>query len=174
MEAGTVALLISAVSLVLAGLSLGWQIAQWLLSAGRPKAVLLHGVWQGSGAYTAVVKQGGSPLDIAGLNRQGIVGPQVVGIQITNHGRAPVTVVRVTLRARGGTLSLVPLTELLGPSLPHRLEPGTNSIWYVDASNAITLAESSRDVLHQKVSGVYMTAELGTGKEIRTPQTLGA
>ncbi|CCI54083.1 exported hypothetical protein [Nostocoides jenkinsii Ben 74] len=31
------ALLISAVSLLLAGLSLGWQIAQWLLSAGRPK-----------------------------------------------------------------------------------------------------------------------------------------
>jgi hypothetical protein len=55
METETAALIVSAVSLLVAGLSLGWQIAQWLLSAARPKAQLMHGVVNGGGAYVGPV-----------------------------------------------------------------------------------------------------------------------
>jgi hypothetical protein len=168
------ALLVSAVSLVLAGLSLGWQIAQWLLSAGRPKAALMHGVWQRNGAYVGRVKSNQNPLEVSRLREQGIDGPEVVGVQVTNHGRAPVTVEQVSLRARGGAMSFVPITERLGPELPYRLEPGTNAAWYVTADNAVRLAKSSRDVLREQVTGVYMTAQLGTGKTIETSETLRA
>ncbi len=171
MDVATAALLLSALSLVLAGLSLGWQIAQWLLSAGRPKATLLHGMLQGSGIYSGRVKNG-RPHDLASLRSQGINGPQVVGIRVTNHGRAPVSITRVAVQARGGQLSLNPVSEIVGPPLPHQLQPGTNEAWYVAAEDAVRLATSSREVLKDKVSGIYMTAELGTGKAIKTPEVL--
>ena len=38
------ALLISSGSLLLSGLAVGWQIAEWLWSGGRPKAELHHGI----------------------------------------------------------------------------------------------------------------------------------
>ncbi len=175
MAVETAALLISVVSLVLAGLSLGWQIAQWLLSAGRPKAALLHGIWQGTAAYVRDVGRDGAPFDTSGLRHQGIDGQSVVGIRVTNHGRAPVTVVRVEMRARGGDLSVIPPNGPMGPSLPYRLEPGTSASWYMDADDAVALASISRgEVLHQRVTGVYMVAELGTGKAVVTPRTLRA
>lgn len=172
MSAGTAALLISALSLALAGLSLGWQVAQWLLSAGRPKAVLMHGLWQGAGAYVGPLTRNGSPKEINRLREQGIEGTEVVGVQVTNHGRAPVTVEKVSLHCRGGAMSFIPVTDRLGPSLPYRLEAGTNESWYVAAVNAVHLAESSRQVLHESVSGVYMEAQLGTGKSVKTSETL--
>lgn len=172
MEATTTALLISAVSLLLAGLSLGWQIAQWLLSAGRAKVVLMHGLVQGAGAFVGPVGKSGSPFDLDKLRRQGIDGPPVVGIQVINHGRAPLSVERVSLCTRGGVMQFVPIGDVLGPELPYRLEPGTNASWYVTEDNAARLAHSSRQALGEPVTGVYMTAQLGTGKTVKTPHTL--
>lgn len=172
MDAESVALLIAALSLVLASLSLGWQIAQWLLSGGRPRATLMHGVWQGPGAYVGPVGKDGAGFDLTPLRRQGIEGPPVLGIQVTNHGRAPVVVESVQLRPRGGVMRFVPVGERLGPDLPYTLEPGSNASWYLTADHATTLAESSRDVLGEKVTGVYMSAQLGTGKTVTTGQTL--
>lgn len=172
MEPESLALLLSAVSLLVAGLSLGWQIAQWLLAAGRPRANLQHGVWQGGAAIVGTVPKSGRAIDVAGLRRPGYGGPQVVGIQVTNYGRAPVTIEKVAVHTRGGVMSLVPLAERLGPDLPYRLESGTNASWYVAADDAVRLATSSREVLDEAVTGVYMVAELATGKAVETPQTL--
>lgn len=174
MEPESLALLLSAVSLLVAGLSLGWQVAQWLLSAGRPRAVLFHGVWQGQSAIVGPVPKKGRPLNLDRLRSQGYDGPAVVGVEVTNHGRAPVTVEKVVLHTRGGKMSLVPIAERLGPDLPYRLEPGTNASWYVDADHAVRLAESSREVLKESVTGVYMVAQLATGKSVKTRRTLRA
>jgi hypothetical protein len=38
--------------------------------------------------------------------------------------------------------------------------------------SAIRLASSSREVLREPVTGVYMTAQLGTGKTVETSGTL--
>lgn len=167
-----VALLISALSLVIAGASLGWQVAQWLLSAGRARAVLMHGMLHGDGAFVGPVRKDGMGFDLADLRRQGFEGTAVVGIQVTNHGRAPVFVEGVKLAPRGGVMRFVPIAELHGPDLPHRLEAGTNASWYTSAEHAVTLATSSREVLRENVSGVYMTAQLGTGNTVETKRTL--
>lgn len=174
MDATAAALLISAVSLLLAGLSLGWQIAQWLLSAGRAKATLMHGLVQREDPYVGPVAKNGSPFDLAKLRRQGIDGPSVVGIQVVNRGRAPLSVERVSLCTRGGTLQFVPIGDVRGPALPYRLAPGTNASWYVSEDNALRLVNSSREALGEPVIGVYMSAQLGTGKTVKTPQTLRA
>lgn len=172
MDTGDVALLISTLSLVIAGASLGWQVAQWLLSAGRARAVLMHGMLHGAGAFVGPVRKDGSGYDLKILHRQGFEGIAVVGIQVTNHGRAPLFVEGVSLAPRGGVMRFVPMAELHGPDLPHRLEAGTNASWYTSTDHAVTLAASSRDVLREKVSGVYMTAQLGTGNTVETKRTL--
>jgi len=172
METESVALLVSALSLVLAALALGWQIAQYLLSAGRPKATLLHGLVSSSGAYSGPVRADGRGFDLDGLRRQGTSGFEVVGIQVTNHGRAPVIIESVKLLPRGGALSLTPVGERVGPDLPHKLEPGANASWFVDLGHAGRLAAAAREVLNKQVAGVYMTAHLGTGKTVRTSRTL--
>lgn len=172
METESVALLISALSLVLAALALGWQIAQYLLSAGRPKATLIHGLVSASEAYSGPVRADGKGFDLDGLRRQGMGGFEAVGIQVTNHGRAPVIIESVKLLPRGGVMSLTPVGERVGPDLPHKLEPGANASWFLDLDHAGTLAAASREVLKERISGVYMTAQLGTGKTIRTRQTL--
>lgn len=172
MSPEAVALLISGISLLFAGVSLGWQIAQWLLSAGRPKAELRHGVQGGGGAVTGPVGKSGNPFRIQNLRQQGFTGPELIGVQITNHGRSSVTVESVALAPRGGGARFVPEAQLLGPDLPHRLEAGTNASWYVDAVVGHQLIAVSRTALKEKISGVYMTATMGTGKIISTPTTL--
>lgn len=172
METESVALLVSALSLVLAALALGWQIAQYLLSAGRPKAKLLHGLVSSTEAYSGPVRADGRGLDLDGLRRQNMSGFEAVGIQVTNHGRAPVIVENVKLLPRVGAMSFIPIGERVGPDLPYKLEPGANASWFLGLHHATKLAATSREILNERVSGVYMTAQLGTGKTVRTRQTL--
>lgn len=171
MEPEAIALLISAVSLVLAGVSLGWQIAQWLLSAGRPKATLMHGLSTGSGALVGPVTKAGQGSRLDRLREQGFNGEEIIGIQVTNHGRAPVTVENIALCPRGGLTRFVPVGQRIGPDVPYQLEAGTNASWYMTFDHAHNLVRASRNALDEPVTGVYMTATLGTGKEIQTPQT---
>lgn len=103
-----------------------------------------------------------------------MTGVEVVGVQVTNHGRAPVIVESVSLRPRGGSMSFVPIGERIGPELPHKLEPGANASWFLDHAHAVRLTEASRSAAGEKVSGVYMAAQLGTGKTIKTKRTLRA
>lgn len=174
MESESVAILVAALSLVMAALSLGWQIAQYLLSAGRPKATLLHGLSTGGEAYSGPVGSDQERFNLGGLRKQGMTGIEVVGVQVTNHGRAPVIVESVSLRPRGGSMSFMPIGERIGPELPHKLDPGANASWFLDHAHAVRLAEASRSAAGEKVSGVYMAAQLGTGKTIKTKRTLHA
>ena len=166
------ALALSAVSLLVAGLSLGWQVAQWLLSAARPKAQLMQGVLSAGGVYLRPVDREGRSAGLQQLRSQGIGGPEVIGIRVTNHGRAPLIVERVSVHSRGGSLSLVPISELTGSPLPRRIDPGANESWFVDLDWALPLMQASREVLKERVSGLYMAAELGTGRSVETAHTL--
>lgn len=172
MGTDAIALLISAISLALAGTSLGWQIAQWLLSGGRPKATLMHGMIHGAGAFVGPVQKDGKPFNLAGLHSQGFRGQEVVGVQVTNHGRAAVTVESVAVCPRGGSMRFVPVDQRIGPELPHQIEPGTNESWFVPVDVGTLLATTSREAAGEPVTGVYMVARIGTGKSVETPTTL--
>lgn len=167
-----VSLVIASISLLVAVLSLGWQIGQWLLSGGRPKATLLHGVQGRGGVFTGPVEKAGRSRNVEDLRKQGFYGPEIVGVQVTNHGRASVAVESVALCSRGGGISYVPNGDLIGPQLPYRLDAGTNETWFVDAELGRSLVAVSRNSLQKPTQGVYMTVTLGTGKTIETPTTL--
>lgn len=159
-------------SLALSCLSLGWQVATWLMSTGKPKATLVYGVHQASGLPNAPVGDSGEPpFDPNELYRQGVVGQTVIGIQVVNHGRAPVTIVRVDLRARGGKASYTPTGNQIGDAIPCRIEPGAMATFFLPVVHAeqVLLAE---ELLKTQVAGVYMTSRTATGKAIETPQTL--
>lgn len=168
----TLAIILSAVSLVLACLALGWQVALYLLTAGRPKATLMQGVMARSGAYVVPVSRDGQPLNADQLRSQGADGPEMIGIQVTNHGRMPISIESVALHTRGGSMTYMPIGDRIGPDLPFKVEPGTNQSWYMPIRNAQALASTSRDIAKEPVTGVYARAHLGTGKSVDTPQTL--
>ncbi|WP_219844117.1 phosphoribosylamine--glycine ligase [Arthrobacter sp. MYb222] len=127
-----------------------------------------------SAAYAGPVGSHKKKRSLEGVHHQGFSGVEAIGIQITNHGPAPVTIEKITLFPRGGTMSLVPLGELIGPDLSYKFEPGANSTWYVDYIHEIKLITSSREVLGEQVTGVYMSAQLGAGKSIKTRRTIHA
>jgi hypothetical protein len=134
----------------------------------------MHGVMGGGGAYVRPVGRDGLSMDAHQLRSQGVGGPEVVGVKITNHGRAPLVIEGVALRVHGGSSSYVPIGDKIGPDLPHRIEPGANASWYTPIDGAKALVSTSREVFQEKVTDVYMTAELGTGKTIKTRNSLRA
>lgn len=174
MQPSSIAILLSSFSLLLAGLALGWQIALYLLSAGRPRATLMQGVMQGSSAYVMPVPKDGRGFDLPALRRQGINGLEVIGVQVTHHGRLPVTVESVALHAHGGSATYMPIEERIGPNLPHTVAPGTNASWYMPRAQAHALAESCREVLNEPVKTIYAKAQLATGKAVDTKTALRA
>jgi hypothetical protein len=166
------AVVVSSVSLLLAGMSLFWQVAEWRLSGGRPKAALLQALVLGSHCYVHEVRASGKPAEFSTLYSQGIAGTPALGIRLVNHGRASVTVVRIEVHTRRRSLALVPTAELLGPALPHRLDPGMSSEWFTAMANAEALVSTARAVTQERVSGVYMAAELATGRTVATSTAL--
>ncbi len=132
----------------------------------------MHGMLQGGNALVGPVTKTGKPFGLEGLVKQGFGGQEVIGVQVTNHGRAAVTIESVSLCPRGGTMRFVPVDQRIGPDLPYLLEPGTNQGWYVPIDVGILLAQTSREAARESVTGVYMFAKLATGREVSTPTTL--
>lgn len=172
MDAPTLSLLISCLSLVVATAALTWNVVQWLLSTGRAKVTLLHGFRTHYGIYAGPVTKSGAGFDLDSLRAQGIPGTGVVGIEVINTGRAPLSVQKVTLHSRGSSISLTPVGMMQGPALPHRIEPGENASWYVDTKEAATLNRLTRSTAKKRATGTYMSAQTGTRKTHKTRATL--
>jgi hypothetical protein len=134
----------------------------------------MQGVLGGGGAYVMPVPDDGGGFDVASPRRQGIDGGEVIGVQVTNHGRMPVTIEAISLEPRGGKLSYMPVADRIGPDTPHTVAPGTNASWYMPREHAVTLAESSREMLHEQVTSVYGRAKLATGEFVDTKNELRA
>lgn len=166
------ALVIACASLVLAAVSLGWQVAAWLMDGRRTRVTLLHGLMSTGGAYTGKVGRGGRPRDLTSLHRQGIHGTEVLGVAVTNVGRAPVRVDRYRIELTKGGLSFTPVADAIGPALPYRLQPGETETWYARADSARALVSSMRDIGRRASDDVRAIVQFGTGDEKRTRRTL--
>lgn len=166
------ALLVACASLVLAAASLGWQVAAWLMDGRRVRVALLHGLRSASGVYSGKVERGGRPRDLASLYGQGIRGTEVIGVAVTNVGRAPVRIDRYSIELTGGGMAYVPIGEAIGPSLPHRLPPGETETWYAEVDAVRALVSATRASGLRVSDDVRAVIELGTGDEKRTRRTL--
>jgi hypothetical protein len=166
------ALIIAIVSLVIAGASASWQVAEYLLTGGRPRATLQHGTMDRGGAYLGEVKRDGRKLDISTVHAQGLGGKEVLAVEVVNHGRSQVTVAKYALCTEGGSLSYRPVGDTVGPELPFRLQAGESATWYVDMDDVDALAGSEVEVLKNRPRAAYIEVTLGTGKTVRTKRSL--
>lgn len=161
-------LLLACLSLVIAALSLGWQIAVWTLEGRRVRLTLTHGAMGRGGAVTGKVARNGQPKDLAQVRGEGFTGEELIGIAVTNLGRAPVRIDKYSVRMLDGGMEFSPLGESIGPDLPFRLPPGETETWYARASSARALVYASRGLKPHASARVQMTVQLGTGDVRRT------
>ena len=165
------AFVIGCLGFLIAALALGWQIASWALDGRRVKVTLKHGAMGRGGSVVGPVLRSGDPRDLSSVRAEGFLGMEVLGITVANVGRMPVTVRRYSVHAVGAGFAFTPMGEAIGPDLPYRLEPGDSETWYAEMQSARALLSSIRSIGRQ-ASRVYMTVELGTGEERRTPTSL--
>lgn len=168
-----VTLIVAILGFAIALVSCVWQIATWFWSTARPRATMLHGILVESGgglSITRAVGKNGEPYPVQQLRQQGYGGPEVIGIEVVNHGRAPMTVRRFDLKHESGA-SFVPTGQVTGPAFPHRIEPGASESWFVPAE---MIREASAAVSEVSKTGrtVSIEATLATGKTIKSRQSM--
>lgn len=167
----TVALVLSVVSLVLAGAAFGWQLLTWFLTGGRCKAELRHGVLRGPGLATRPVDRSGQ-VRLAGLGDRSPVDVEVLEVRVTNRGRLPVVVNDYAVKIKGGGLSFQPIADAAGTEpLPHVLQPGHRASWWVTMSDVDALVYAGQ-VTDRGKSSVVMQVTLATGKVITTSRAV--
>lgn len=167
------AISIAVLSLVVAALALGWQIAAWRFEGPRLRLTLQHGLYGHGGVVTDAVNRSRKLRDMSSLREQGWDGPELVAVEVTNHGRSRAKVARYAIRLkRGGTSVEYPQALLGSPELPHWLEPGESATWYAELRDAVALVQATRASLRRDAGGVFMTVETGTGRRLRTRRYL--
>lgn len=165
------ALAIAILGLFVAALSFGWQIATWALSGRRVDVRLLHGVEGRGGFAVGEVGRDRAPLNLNSMRAQGWNGPEVIGIEVINVGRAPVSIRSYSVQAVRGGMAYLPHGDARGPALPFRLEAGESATWYSDMDDARALVHSLSSI-GKTATHVRMVANLGTKQERRTRRTL--
>lgn len=168
------ALLIACFGAVMAVLSLGWQIAAWMMEGRRVRVVLKHGAMGHNGFAVGAVERSGKPRDLHSVIAEGFTGRDVLGVTVTNLGRAPVTVTKYSTILIGGALSFSPIGSQIGPILPFRLQPGESESWYADMLDVSALVQTAAAVSKKRKvrRRVCMAVELGTGDIKRTRRHL--
>ncbi|MDT9591617.1 hypothetical protein RDV89_00965 [Nocardioides zeae] len=154
-------------SLVIATASLGWQVSMWLLTAGRPRVRLKHGLASPVGSYLSYVPKSGAPADLYALTRQGISGEEVVAVQVANVGRIPLVITGYSLALEGGTVRYHVHGEAVGPTLPHTIDPGASAMWMAPMERATRLAHASTGVEEHR-NRAFVVVETGLGRAVRT------
>ena len=130
-----VTLVIAVVGLVLSVASLCWQVAQHRLSGPRVRAELLWGGIAHDRAVTGPIK---GTLEV--FRHAGVDTP-VIAVKGRNHGRLPIDVTGFTVEMDGGGGYSLPGWRF-NPSLPHRLESGSEVTFYLpleDVERAVTV-----------------------------------
>jgi hypothetical protein len=136
------ALAVSTLSLLVAIVSLTWNIINFRRAGPR---LSIKSFW-------AINQFSDSP----GLN-------VIIWVLIANSGRGPIDVVSVKVGSPANPIGTVE-GRCAEPSLPARVDPGSNPRWWFDADAAFDNLKIERS----KLSEIYVTAQLGDGSELRT------
>jgi hypothetical protein len=145
-------LVIALVGLAAALLSLGWQVASWLLSGPRVRA----------GISRAIMTM-----------TDGSLGPPCIAVEARNIGRAEASLVSWAIRLPNeGTIvpMMSPGTPWWGPSLPHPLAGGHSVTWLVDFDSFV----GARTQAGFGEVDVRAVVSLGSGKKIVSHSTIKA
>jgi hypothetical protein len=162
---------LAVLGLVLAVVSLVWQFATFRLSGGNATALLKAGVLtNGMSILNAADKMTPDQLETT-LQQHG--GLPVIGVEVRSTGRMPVTVRSWGLRAPSGVV-VNPISDQVGPSLKHTIDPYDSATWLTPFSNALAVASAER-VLSPTLEVVQLVGvvELADGRVIVTGETIG-
>jgi hypothetical protein len=161
---------VALVGLVFAAASLGWNVAQFLLTGGRPKLRLIVGALTETGVITVPItvhmnRELDRLAEHNGYNRR------VVGAIMTNAGRGPATVERWGLSCGEATYWVG--AESLGPELPKTLDGGGAKLTVVAPIGPVErLAYAMSTTQPQADVPVRAIVELGNGRMLRSTQAL--
>lgn len=160
------ALSVAIVSLVLAALSLGWQIAQFLLTGARVRAGLKAGLLGSGGALVWPVTT--RQVDVERYRQQGFTDP-VFAIEVRNTGRMSIAVEQVKVRFEGWGAEFHEPEAPYNPPSPTRLEPHSSKTWYVNADTVKAAARSAIEAgMATRPLRACGVAALGDGKRVTT------
>ena len=168
------ALLVAVVGLLVAALSLGWQVSSWLLEGGRVRVRLLHGLAGPHGAAVGVVRRDHSPHNLSSTIAPGMDDVEVIGVAVTNVGRSTVRIDGFSATLKGSPFSIRPIRgTLIGRELPHRLESGETERWYLPLSELEALATAIGGVAGRRAARLVVAdVELGSGDRKLAPGSL--
>jgi hypothetical protein len=168
-EAGISGTLIVAIlALITSVSSLTWQVVLFLLGGSRIRTELRIGALGPGGA---VHSPPDAPMDAAELTAQGYTEP-VFAVQVQNRGRLAVSVTKWDVVLDNGSSFFQPGWHVnKAYSLPYRLEPGDEAIWFCPAmpvhAAIKVLASSSRPVRL-----IRARVGLGTGRSVTSKNSM--
>lgn len=119
------ALVLGITGTLLAALSLGWNITQYRLSGARPELTPIIGADCGGGTLpieaTADVQSA-----LAAIEAESETDPadRILGVTITNKGRADLVITRWSFRSEPTGAEFLPPTDPGCPELPCTIPPG--------------------------------------------------
>jgi hypothetical protein len=99
------ALVLAIIGTVLAACSLTWNVASFLLAGPRPKLTPIIGMLAHGGLYSRPATNDPADAVLSAANQA--AGEYVIGVEVTNRGRAPLHITRWTLRTEPSGLSAV-------------------------------------------------------------------
>lgn len=155
---------------VVAAGSATWNVAQWRLSGGRAKVRLVMGNATPSGLMV------GEPSEATSRNIQRLAeigfAKQVVGVEVSNVGRAAITVQSWALKTTKTEVSYIPITDSVGPPLPCTIDPGAQQTWVVDMQEGVSLLHTAAEFEGSDGEKICGTARLGTGQQLQTEKSV--
>jgi len=136
----------------------------------RPDVVVMANPAGGSMALMSANKA--TPETLVRLAPEGF-GQPIIEVEVRNVGRLAVTVSRWSLESNIGGVSCVPIADSIGSTLPHRLDAGESQTWVTDLRNAVTLAQTTTEVLGhaRETAWIVGVVELGDGRTYTTPES---
>lgn len=170
------AFILGLLSLTVALLALGWNIGAWLMSAGRARCFLLIGVSNGSAIVFNQVGSDGQvnseAIDLMSGQGFGFGGAKLLGIEVHNIGRAPLVVSSYEAVIDPKSLSLSPMADSMGPTLPYSIPAGDSAKWWIGMDQVAATASTASGTLVDQVTGVHMKVTTALRKEVRTKASL--
>lgn len=155
------ALSIAIVGVILAASSLTWNIVLFLLQGARPRVTAIMGAVTADGNLIVGPALPGMVESITRTLEQ-FGGPMVVGVEVTNAGRAPLHIHKWSVKAEPFGATLVPLNNGdLGAETPCDITPGATQSFVMNADQvrAMLAASTAAD---QRAQRVVCTVSSGT------------
>lgn len=158
---------IALLALLIATLSLGWQIAMYLLNGSRPAVDLLAAAVGEADAVAIPIQVDA----LEQLGRQGLTTP-ALAVQVQNRGRTAVSVTRWGLTFSNEAFFLPPdwYPNEKNP-LPYRLEPGADVVFLVELQR-VTASEKLMRQTNKPVRWCRGSASFGTGRTLQSKTRL--